>query len=325
MNPDTLGVVIIGRNEGERLIKCLASVKLDTNNIVYVDSGSTDGSIDAAKQVGVSVVMLDLTQPFTAARARNEGFAALKVLKPEVCFVQFVDGDCVLVRDWLENALTFIEQRQDIAIVCGRRRELRPEVSIYNRLCDLEWDTPVGEALACGGDALMRVKAFEEVGGFRPQLIAGEEPELCVRLREVGWKIWRLDAEMTQHDAAITRFAQWWVRAVRGGHAFAEVSWLHWGSPAGIWKRESARIIFWGGILPIAIGLGALVHPAALYGVIVYFVQTCRIAFARGPTSSQSWAYALFVTAVKFAELQGILKFWWRQWRRQHVTLIEYK
>jgi GT2 family glycosyltransferase len=247
------------------------------------------------------------------------------VLKPEVCFVQFVDGDCVLVRGWLKNALTFIEQRQDIAIVCGRRRELRPEVSVYNQLCDLEWATPVGEALACGGDALVRVKAFEGVGGFRPQLIAGEEPELCVRLREVGWKIWRLEAEMTQHDAAITRFAQWWVRAVRGGHAFAEVSWLHWASPAGIWKRESVRIIFWGGILPITIALGALVHPAALCGVLVYFVQMCRIAFARGPTSSQSWTYALFVTVVKFAELQGILKFCWRQWRRQHITLIEYK
>jgi GT2 family glycosyltransferase len=326
MNPETLGVVIIGRNEGERLVKCLASVRLDTNNIVYVDSGSTDGSIDAAKRVGVFVLMLDLTQPFTAARARNEGFAALKALKPEVCFVQFVDGDCILVPGWLTTALIFIEQRQDIAIVCGRRRELRPEASVYNQLCDLEWDTPVGEALACGGDALVRVKAFEEVGGFRPQLIAGEEPELCVRLRKIGWKIWRLDAEMTQHDAAITRFGQWWVRAVRGGHAFAEVSWLHWTSPVGIWKRETARIVFWGGILPMAIGLGTLVHPAALVGgVLIYFVQICRIAFGRGATSSQSWTYALFVTAVKFAELQGILKFWWRQWRRQHVTLIEYK
>jgi GT2 family glycosyltransferase len=325
MNPETLGAVIIGRNEGERLIKCLASVKLDTNNIVYVDSGSTDGSIAAAKQVGVFVVMLDLTQPFTAARARNEGFAALKALKPGICFVQFVDGDCVLVPGWLTNALMFIEQRQDTAIVCGRRRELHPGASVYNHLCDLEWDTPVGEALACGGDALVRVKAFEEVGGFRPQLIAGEEPELCVRLRKIGWKIWRLDAEMTQHDAAITRFAQWWVRAVRGGYAFAEVSRLHWTSPVGIWKRETARIVFWGGVLPIAIAIGTLVHPAALGGVLVYFVQVCRIAFGRGPTSSQSWTYALFVTAVKFAEFQGILKFWWRQWRRQRVTLIEYK
>lgn len=325
MNPETVGAVIIGRNEGERLIKCLASVKSDTSNIVYVDSGSTDGSIAAARRVGAFVTMLDLTQPFTAARARNEGFAALKALQPEVRFVQFVDGDCVLVHGWLKNALTFIEQREDTAIVCGRRREIHPNVSVYNRLCDLEWDTPVGEASACGGDALVRVKAFEAVGGFRPQLIAGEEPELCVRLRNSGWRIWRLDAEMTLHDAAITRFGQWWLRAVRGGYAFAEVSWLHRSSPVGIWKRETARVILWGGILPVAIALGALMHPAALGGALVYVLQICRIALTKGPTSFQSWIYALFVTAVKLPELQGVLKFWWRRWHHQSAALIEYK
>ena len=325
MNSENVGVVIIGRNEGERLIKCLASIKSDTSDIVYVDSGSTDDSIAAAKQVGAFVVSLDLTQPFTAARARNEGFAALKALNPEVCFVQFVDGDCVLVPGWLTIALKFIEQRDDTAIVCGRRRELRPGASIYNQLCDVEWDTPVGESSACGGDTMVRAKAFEQVGGFRPQLIAGEEPELCVRLREMGWKIWRLDAEMTRHDAAITRFAQWWVRAVRGGHAFAEVSRLHWTSAAGIWKRETAHIIFWGGVLPVAIGVGAFIHPIALGGVLAYPLQICRIAFSRGPTSSQSWTYAVFVTVAKFAEFQGIVKFWWHQWRRQDITLIEYK
>jgi GT2 family glycosyltransferase len=325
MNLENVGVVIIGRNEGERLIKCLASVKSDTSNIVYVDSGSTDDSIAAAKQVGAFVVSLDLTQPFTAARARNEGFAALKALKPEVCFVQFVDGDCVLVPGWLAFALMFIEQRDDIAIVCGRRRELRPGASIYNQLCDVEWDTPVGESSECGGDTLVRAKAFEEVGGFRPKLIAGEEPELCVRLREIGWKIWRIDAEMSRHDAAITRFAQWWVRAVRGGHAFAEVSRLHWTSAVGIWKRETVHIIFWGGVLPAAIGLGALIHPAALGGALAYALQICRIAFSRGPASWQSWTYAVFMTVAKFAEFQGIVKFWWHQWRRQDMTLIEYK
>jgi GT2 family glycosyltransferase len=325
MNLENVGVVIIGRNEGERLIKCLESVKSDTSNIVYVDSGSIDDSIATAKQVGAFVVSLDLTQPFTAARARNEGFAALKALKPEVCFVQFVDGDCVLVPGWLTTALMFIQQQDDTAIVCGRRRELRPGASVYNRLCDVEWDTPVGESSECGGDMLVRAKAFEEVGGFRPQLIAGEEPELCVRLREIGWKIWRLDAEMTRHDAAITRFAQWWVRAVRGGHAFAEVSRLHSTSATGIWKRETAHIIFWGGVLPVAIGLAACIHPTALAGTLAYALQICRIAISRGPRSSQSWTYALFVTVAKFAEFQGVVKFWWHQWRRQDIALIEYK
>jgi GT2 family glycosyltransferase len=317
--------VAIGRNEGERLIECLASVSSDTSNIVYVDSGSTDGSIAAAKEFGAAVVDMDLTRPFTAARARNEGFAALKARKPGIRLVQFIDGDCILVKGWFETAVAFLEQRKDVAVVCGRRRERRPTASVYNQLCDLEWDTPIGEASACGGDSLMRVEAFEAASGFRPQLIAGEEPELCVRLRERGWKIWRIDAEMTRHDAAMSRLGQWWNRAVRSGYGCAEVARLHWASPFGIWRRETARAVIWGGLVPVTIALGTLIHPAAIAGVLVYFLQICRIAFAREPTSFQSWAYAIFTTIGKFAAFEGILKLYWRQLHGQSATLIEYK
>ena len=320
-----IGVVAIGRNEGKRLIACLTSVQSKANRIVYVDSGSSDGSVEAAEQIGAFVVRLDLTQPFTAARARNEGFAALKALNPDIRFVQFVDGDCTVVEGWLEKALAFMEQQKDTAIVCGRRRELDPSASTYNQLCDIEWDTPTGEALACGGDALVRADAFAAVGGFQPKLIAGEEPELCVRLRENGWKIWRLDAEMTRHDAAMTRFGQWWMRTVRAGHAFAEVSRLHRSSQFGIWKRETWRAVFWGGLLPLTICLGAMIHPAVLGGFVVYLFQMCRIAVNRGPASFQSWIYALFMTLGKLGEFQGILRFYRRQWSGQVVQLIEYK
>jgi GT2 family glycosyltransferase len=323
MNADEIGVVAIGRNEGARLIGCLTSIKIHTSNIFYVDSGSTDGSIAAAEELGVFVLNLDLSQPFTAARARNEGFVTLKSLRPHIRFVQFVDGDCTLVNGWLDKALAFIEQRKDVAVVCGRRRERYPTASIYNEFCDLEWDTPIGETTACGGDALVRVEAFEAVEGFRPQLIAGEEPELGVRLRESGWKLWRIDAEMTLHDAAISRFSQWWLRTVRCGYGFVEVWWLHRSS--GIWGREVARATFWGGVLPVIISFGALVQPIAIGGILAYCLQICRIAFLRGPTSFQSWTYAVFMTVGKLAEFQGVLKFSWRQWRGKASTLIEYK
>ena len=325
MTPDDFGVVAIGRNEGERLIRCLTSIKSESRYIVYVDSGSSDGSLLVAEQIGAHVVKLDLTRPFTAARARNEGFAALRTLNPNARFVQFIDGDCILVHGWLDKARAFIEQRSDIAIVCGRRRELHPTASVYNQLCDLEWDTPSGDTLSCGGDALVRIEAFDAAGGFRAQLIAGEEPELCVRLRKLGWRIWRLDADMTRHDAAMTRMAQFWARAVRGGHAYVEVSRLHKASPYGIWKRETARAIFWGGLLPLIICLGALIHPIALAGTLVYLFQICRVALARGPSSSQSWIYALFITIAKFAEFQGILRYYWDQFTRRKAALIEYK
>ncbi len=307
MTQEYVGVVVIGRNEGDRLVRCLTSIKPSARDIVYVDSGSTDKSVDYAARIGASVVRLDLTRPFTAARARNEGYLALRSLRPEVRFVHFIDGDCSLASGWLEKARAFLEQRSDVAVVSGRRRERDPEASIYNQLCDFEWNTPIGEAVACGGDALMRAQAFESVGGFRSELIAGEEPELCVRLRERGWKIWRLDADMTEHDAAMTRFRQWWVRAVRSGYAFADVSWLHRNTALGIWRRATFSAFLWGGLLPATIVLGALLHPAALLGASAYPLQICRIALKEGPTSHRSWARALLVVLAKFAMFGGIL------------------
>jgi GT2 family glycosyltransferase len=325
MNPEDIGVVVIGRNEGERLVGCLASVRAVADNIVYVDSGSTDGSISAAKHIGATVVMLDLNQPFTAARARNEGFAALKVLGPTIRFVQFIDGDCILDHGWIDKAVAFIEQRNDVAIACGRRRERYPATSIYNRLFDLEWDTPIGESPACGGDSLIRVEAFEGVGGFRPRLISGEEPELCVRLREAGWRIWRLDAEMTQHDAAMNRFSQWWVRSVRSGYGFAEVSRLHKASPFRLWARAIPSAAFWGALLPTMIVLAGFIHPILLCLALIYPLKVCSIAIRRGAVSREAWIYATLMMLGKFAQLEGILKFYWRWSRGQTAQLIEYK
>jgi glycosyltransferase involved in cell wall biosynthesis len=151
MTLSDIGVVIIGRNEGERLSNCIDAVKMVNGNIVYVDSGSTDGSLEFAKRSGITVVSLDPSRIFTAARARNEGFDALKAISPHLRWVQFIDGDCILVPDWLQKATTFIADRPEIAVVCGRRRERFPEASIYNRFIDMEWDTPTGDARACGG------------------------------------------------------------------------------------------------------------------------------------------------------------------------------
>jgi len=323
---DEIATVVIGRNEGERLLKCLRSVRSQVECLIYVDSGSTDGSAQAAERLGAQVVNLDLSRPFTAARARNEGFAAVKALRPKIPFVQFIDGDCELVDGWFGIAAEFMHQRNDVAVVCGRCRELNPSSSIYNFLCDLEWDQPVGETAACGGIALVRAEPFAAVGGFMSQLIAGEEPELCLRLREKGWKIWRLDVEMVRHDAAMKRFNQWWMRTVRWGFALAEVSKLHWRSPFAIWKKELARTIFWGALLPLLIGLSAIFYHAALAATLIYPLQASRIAMARGSlTSKNSWIYAVFTILAKFGELQGILKCYWRMLFDRSVRLIEYK
>ena len=324
-----VGLVAIGRNEGERLRQCLLSVIGKVAHVVYVDSGSTDGSIELARSLLVDVVELDLSTPFTAARARNAGFAHLLQKNTQLEFVQFVDGDCEVVEGWIERALAQLEAQPNVAVVCGRRRERFPKQSIYNQLCDMEWDTPIGEAKACGGDSMMRVKAFQQVGGFNPALIAGEEPELCVRLRQKEWKILRIDAEMTLHDAQMTRFSQWWKRALRAGHAYAEGAWLHGRSSEGHWRRESWSIWFWGFYLPLlALGLIWPTHGFSLLLLVGYPVLAGRIFLKQrrqNICTEHAALYALSCVLGKFAQVGGTLGFLRTHLLGTKSTLIEYK
>ncbi len=320
-----IGIVLIGRNEGARLVGALAAIPAGITRRVYVDSGSTDGSIAAARAAGAEVVALDLGRPFTAARARNEGFAALTAAGP-VDHVQFIDGDCTLAPGWIETATAFLEAHPRAAVACGRRRERAPEASVYNRLCDAEWNTPIGRAQACGGDALMRAAAFAAVGGFNPALIAGEEPELCLRLRAAGWEVWRLDAEMTLHDAAMTRFSQWWRRARRAGHAYAEGAALHGATPERHGVAETRRALLWGAGLPaVALAGALLVSPWMLLLLLAWPAQMVRLALREGAGRRTNWERAIFLTLGKLPEALGVLEYRARRLFRRPAGLIEYK
>jgi GT2 family glycosyltransferase len=324
MSAPAIGAVIIGRNEGSRLHRCLASIPPAVAPVVYVDSGSTDGSPAAARAAGAQVVALDMERPFTAARARNAGFAALRDAGA-VDLVQFVDGDCELQPGWIDTAAAFLQANPRAAVVCGRRRERFPEASVWNRLCDREWDTPVGRAQACGGDAMMRADAFAAAGGFDPTLIAGEEPELCVRLRAAGWEVWRIDAEMVLHDAAMTRFSQWWQRMRRSGHAAAEGAAMHGRSPERHGVSQTRRALGWGLALPTLVGLGALHSLWALALLLSWPAQVTRLALHEGAGRRDAWVWAAFITLGKFPEALGILEYHLRRLSGQRRGLIEYK
>lgn len=322
-----VGVVVIGRNEGERLVNCLNSLILQSNQIIYVDSNSTDQSVSMSQSKGVEVVMLDISKPFTAARARNEGFKRLLELYPHVEYVQFVDGDCEVNPSWLASAVAFLDNNSQVASVCGRRRERYPNKSIYNKICDVEWDTPIGEAKACGGDALFRVTPLAVQNGYNPTLIAGEEPDLCVRLRAAGWKIWRIDAEMTLHDAAMLRFGQWWKRSIRTGYAFAQGVDLHGHPPERHWVAESRRALIWGGILPLLILLCFMVCSVLAFAfLMLYLLQIVRIALKNKKNNlARPWSMAFYLVLGKLPEFVGQVKFLKGLLTRKGSKLIEYK
>ena len=324
-----IGVVVIGRNEGERLTRCLLSLGRERARGVYVDSGSADASVGTARSMGWQVVELDQSLPFSAARGRNEGFQALLRAKQEIEFVQFVDGDCELEAGWLELGRQTLEAHPDVAAVCGRIRERNARTSIYRRLCDVEWSKPVGQVKACTGIAMIRAEAFRQVNGFDPKVMGAEDGELCLRLRRKRWKILRLETDMVLHDSDMTRFSQWWRRSVRAGHGFAQGMAMHGGTPERHFKRECRSTLLWGFILPLLmVSISLPTHGLSFLLALLYPLQAWRISASlrrRGIAPAESALYAGFCVVGMLPTFLGMLLYYVDTIRGRQGRLIEHK
>lgn len=320
----SLGVVLIGRNEGARLERALAALEGVEARIVYVDSGSTDGSVAAARAAGAEVVELDPSHPFTAARARNAGFAQLERGEaPE--HVQFIDGDCALVDGWLDAGQAALRADPHLGLVTGWRSEIRPEASLYNALADVEWHRPAGPIEVCGGDMMVRAAAFRQIGGFDARLIAGEDEDFCLRLGSAGWRLLRLPRDMTQHDLAMTRFSEWWRRMVRAGHAFAELGRRHPRHLAAerrrVWMNMAALALM---VVGLVTGIWPLAALAAAFFALSYVRTTLGLRRAGQPLRDALLHAGLLVLS-KLPSFLGMLAYYRRARSGQAPELIEYK
>ncbi len=324
---EKLGFVVIGRNEGDRLKASLKSIKSQSPRakVCYVDSGSTDESVAFAESLGCLVVNLDMSLPFTAARARNEGWKLLSASYSNISLIHFIDGDCELMPNWVSSAIGFLDEYSGYAVVCGRRVERKPNASVYNRLCDIEWNTPVGDAESCGGDAIIRVEALKDVNGYDEEFIAGEEPEMCFRLRKHGWKIRRLDSDMTLHDANILKLSQWWKRNTRAGYAYT-LGFIAHGKETEKYKvKEVRRILAWGCALPILTFLLSTYNYFFMLLFVMYPLQIARLSCQMRSLDTFRFTWGLFNVLGKFAEASGSLFCFWNHFLDRRQSIIEYK
>ena len=330
--PGGTGIVVIGRNEGDRLKASLASALRFGCPVVYVDSGSRDRSPEVAERLGASVVHLDPVRAFTAARARNEGFERLVSIDAATEHVQFLDGDCTLAPGWLAVAAAALDADPGCAIVIGHLQELHPESSVYNRLCALEWKSPAGlieNFGALGGIMMVRASAFSALGGFNQDVIAGEDSELGVRTGLSGRTVRKLDAPMAVHDADMHRFREWWVRSVRAGHAIGQRAMLGGRSRLRDCVRELRSAAFWSMGVPALVlllawptgGWSLLLLPLA-YGLLGFRIY--RYRRRRGDSAGDALLYARFTVLGRFANGLGLVRFWLNRALGRY-RIIEYK
>ena len=329
---DRIGAVVIGRNEGERLTRCLASLGSRIPR-VYVDSCSSDRSVENARAMGVEVIELTVPPKLSAARARNTGLQHIVATHPSLDFVMMVDGDCDVEAGWIETATHALDADAKLAGVYGRRRERFPGNSIYNALCDDEWNTPIGDSATFGGDVMLRVSAAQAAGGYDPAMIAGEDPDFALRIGRGGWTIRRIDAPMTIHDAAILQFGQWWKRTRRAGHAFAELAGRHPDYPA--WSKSCRSIVIWGAVLPVLLLVAILVAlvapmlwPLPLLIALIWPAKIAQIALRQRPRFGSlriAAASGAFLMLGKMAELSGLIDYHRGKRGGREAQLIEYK
>ena len=330
--PVDVSVVVIGRNEGQRLAHCIESVRHAQWKglrweLVYVDSHSSDGSPETARRLGARVLSLGDQAPCAAA-GRNIGWRAA-----HGALVLFLDGDTRLDPNFVMRAKAVLDTEPSVVAVWGHRRESNPAQSIYTRVLDLDWVFAPGRVDYFGGDALVRRKALADVGGFDDTLVAGEEPELCRRLRAAGWQIEHIDAPMTRHDLAITSLRAWWKRAERAGLAYAQVAARYAGTPDPLWSAEARRNRWHAGVLlagVVCLALAAWLQPAlALAGLLAGIVgwarsaRRCRWKCPRRP--ALAWAYAAHSHLQQIPILAGQWSWWRLQRARRTPRLIEYK
>jgi len=332
MNKSPLSVVIIGRNEGQRLVDCIRSVQAMNDppegmEIIYVDSDSTDGSPERAKTLGIKVLVVHPERP-AAAIGRNAGWRAAKAP-----LILFLDGDTILHPDFVKEAKQSLDNDPKVAIVWGHRRELYPNASWYQRILDLDWIYSPGLSDFCGGDALMRRHVLEEVGGYNPQIIAAEDNEICQRIRANRYSILHIDKPMTKHDLAITRWSQYWLRATRTGHAFAEVSNLS-RNTTGLWLHESRKHWLHAGILigifviGLIISLGLKSLWPFFSSILLFLLLSLRSAWRARWKSKNFLTLFLYGLHSQFQHIPIVVGQWsyyYHRWRGQRRRLIEYK
>jgi type II secretory pathway predicted ATPase ExeA len=289
-----------------------------------IAAGAGEDGLAAAKEAGVDIV--EISDGPGGGRARNAGYRRLKKDNPGLRYVHFLEAGSMLAPGWLAHAEKFMARRPEVAVLDGRTILDQRRATVLDRVLAAASDRPPGEIQAAGPNALFRVDAFEQAGGFRGDIVADATGDLCVRLRRRGAHVWRSDAVMATVEAGRLTFKGWRLETMRIGFASAAGAALHGAPPERYGVKEQSRAFFWGGLLPALIAVAAVLSAFAsgafggsaavgvaavfVFGLTVYGLKAAVAAMSDQAPPGASWSYGFYSTLGRFPEFAGVLRYW---------------
>lgn len=195
-----VSVIIKCLNEEKRIAatieSALKAVAAIGGEVVLADSCSTDRTVEIAQQYPIRVVQLAHPRERCCGIGPQLGYQHSRGE-----FVYILDGDMEMNSGFLEQAITFMNLHPDVAGVAGRMVEQNTHSLEYvGRSERAETHMQPGQVDRLDMGALYRRNAIEAVGYFSDRnLHSYEEFDLAVRLRALGWRLWRLPVDAANH------------------------------------------------------------------------------------------------------------------------------
>lgn len=195
---EKVSIVIIGRNEERGIGECVgaalvAAEQIGGAEIIFVDSASTDKTVEIVKSLGVRVISMKPTMKLSPSAGR---FVGSQYANGE--FILFLDADTLVYKDFLPAAIKQFEKDESIGGIngflddLGEKGELLNDVEErFNEITDVKW--------LRGPCCFYRREALQKSGSFNPYLAVEEEAELGLRLIKNGWKLKLMPISMACH------------------------------------------------------------------------------------------------------------------------------
>ena len=224
-SPPLVSIVVGVRNMETTIIPCIESLLAQTypsTEIIIVDDGSDDKTPEMVKNFPVKLIQ---TEKKGISHARNIGF-----LEATSEFVAYTDADCTIVPNWLEVVMPHFKNPK-VALIGGVTIfQSAGCVSSTYRQVEFEkrnQNVPEGEVNWAGGPGcIFRRCVLEELGGFNPKWVHGEDAEISFMITERGYKIIKEPQAISYH-APEKGFRKLIWKGYRDGSAYVRATLFH--------------------------------------------------------------------------------------------------